>query len=57
MALSVQQNIFRKHNKFSGWQENRYRGTLVWLSCLLLVSFEAVICVEERRVTTQETAA
>ena len=56
MALSVQQNIFRKHNKFSGWQENRYRGTLVWLSCLLLVSFEAVICVEERRETTQETA-
>ena len=57
MALSVQQNIFRKHNKFSGLQENRYRGTLVWLSCLLLVSFEAVICVEERRETTQETAA
>lgn len=54
MALSVQQNIFRKHNKFSGWQENRYRGTL---SCLLLVSFEAVICVEARRETTQETAA
>lgn len=57
MALSVQQNIFRKHNKFSGWQENRDRGTLVWLSCLLLVCFEAVICVEERRETTQETAA
>lgn len=57
MALSVQKNIFRKHNKFSGWWENRYRGTLVWLSCLLLVSLGAVICVEERRVTTQETAA
>ena len=57
MALSVQKNIFRKHNKFSGWWESRYRGTLVWLSCLLLVSFEAVICVEERRETTQETAA
>ena len=57
MALSLQQNIFRKHNKFSGWRENRYRGTLVWLSCLLLVSFGTVISVEERRETTQETAA
>lgn len=57
MALSVQKNIFRKHNKFSVWWESRYRGTLVWLSCLLLVSLGTVICVEERREVTQETAA